>query len=118
MNDQESCVVNGRITTKYFNFEKGAQQGNHVSAYLFILCLEIIFTFLKDKNSIKELLNTINYFPSFMVLKPNVSKCEVARIGALKGVKVAICGIKCIDLTKEAIKNLQFENNFRKTIKY
>ena len=46
--------------------------------------------------------------------------------GALNGVKVAICGIKCIDLTKEAIKilgvffsydkNLQLENNFRKTI--
>ena len=47
-------------------------------------------------------------------------------MGALKGVKVAICGIKCIDLTKEAIKilgvffsydkNLQLEYNFRKTI--
>ena len=76
--------------------------------------------FLKDKNSIKELLNTINYFSSFTGLKPNLSKCEVARIGALKGIKVAICGIKCIDLTKEAIKvlgaffsydkNLQLEN--------
>ena len=50
----------------------------------------------------------------------------MAGIGALKGVKVAICGIKCIDLTKEAIKilgvffsydkNLQLEYNFRKTI--
>ena len=50
----------------------------------------------------------------------------MARIGALKGVKVVICGIQCIDLTKEAIKflgvffsydkNLQLENNFRKTI--
>ena len=29
----------------------------------------------------------------------NLSKCEVAGIGALKGVKVIICGIKCIDLT-------------------
>ena len=50
----------------------------------------------------------------------------MADIGALNWVKVAICGIKCIDLTKEAIKilgvffsydkNLQLENNFRKTI--
>ena len=50
----------------------------------------------------------------------------MAGMGALKGVKVAICGIKCIDLTKEAIKilgvffsydkNLQLEYNFRKTI--
>ena len=107
------------------------QQGEPVSAYLFILCLEILFMsiknnknikgikmfqntflytaytddstfFLKDKNSVKELLNTINYFSSFTGLKPNLSKCEVAGIGALKGVKVAICGIKCIDLTKEA----------------
>ena len=32
--------------------------------------------FLKDKNSIKELLNTTNYFSSFAGLKPNLSKCE------------------------------------------
>ena len=73
-----------------------------------------------------ELLYTINYFPSFSGLKPSQSKCEVAGKGALKGVKVAISGIKCTDLTKEAIKilgvfvfynkNLQLENNFRKTI--
>ena len=44
----------------------------------------------------------------------------------MKGIKVAICGIKYMDLTKEASKilgvffsydkNLQLENNFRKTI--
>ena len=44
--------------------------------------------------------------------------------GALKGVKVVICEIKCIDLTKEAVKilgvflpfdeTLQLENNFSK----
>ena len=82
--------------------------------------------FKKDKASVKELLNMVNYFSSFTSLKPNLSKCEVAGIGALTGVKLAICGIKCIELTKEAIKvlgvffpydkNLQLENNFRKTI--
>ena len=83
--------------------------------------------FLKDKNSIKELLNAVNNISSLTGLKPNLSKCEVAEIGALKGVKVVICGIKCIiDLTKEAINilgiffpydiPLQLENNFTKTI--
>ena len=43
--------------------------------------------FLKDKNSTKELLNTINYFSSFLDLKPNLSKCEVTGIGAVKGLK-------------------------------
>ena len=61
-----------------------------------------------------------------MGLKPNLSKCEVAGIGALKGVKVVLCGIKYINLTKQVIKilgvffsyvkNFQLENNFRKTI--
>ena len=39
-------------------------------------------------------------------LKPNLYKCELAGIGVLKGFKVRICGIKCIDLTKEAVKIL------------
>ena len=109
---------------------KGAQQGDTVSACLFILCLEILFkiinnnkdikslkilgnTFLyiayadgttffsKNLGSIKELLNTISLFSLFSGLKPNLSKCEVVGIGLLKGVKVAIWWIKCIDLTKE-----------------
>ena len=50
----------------------------------------------------------------------------MARIGALKGVEVVICGIKCVDLTRETIKilgvffsydrNLQLESKFKKTI--
>ena len=50
----------------------------------------------------------------------------MVRIGALKVVKVLICGIKCVDLTREAIKilgvffsydkNLQLESKFKKTI--
>ena len=150
LNELESCVINGGITTQYFKLEKGAQQGDPVSAYLFILCLETLFTliknkknikgikmfenillypayaddsafFLKDKNSTKKLENTTNYFSSITGLKPNLSKCEVAGTGALNGVKVAICGIQCTDLTKVAIKilgvffshdkNLQLGNN-------
>ena len=133
LSKQKSCVINGGVTTQYFKLENGAQQGDPVSAYLFILCLEIIFTivinnkdikslkilwkaflytayaedtffFLKDFGSIKELLNTISLFSSFPGLKPNLSKCEVAQTELLKGVKVAVCEIKCIDLTKDVIK--------------
>ena len=98
LNEQELSVINGGINTKYFNLEKGVRQGKSVSAYLLILCLEIHFmliknnksikgikmikktffilltqmivlSFLKDKNSIKKLLNTINYFSIFDGLK-------------------------------------------------
>ena len=46
-------------------------------------------------------------FSSFSGLKPNKSKCEVAEIGALKGVKLALCSIKCIDLRLNTIKILR-----------
>ena len=35
LNEQESCLINGWITTKYFKLEKGTQQGDLVSVYLF-----------------------------------------------------------------------------------
>ena len=72
--------------------------------------------FLKSFGSIKELLNTISLFSSFSGLRPNLSKCKVAGIGLLKGVKVAVCGIKCIDLTKDAIKILGFFFWYNKNI--
>lgn len=39
-NEQESCVVNGGVTSQYFKSEKGVQKGDPVSAYLFIFCLQ------------------------------------------------------------------------------
>ena len=41
-----------------------------------------------------------------MELKPNLTKCETAGIGALKGAQRAVCGMKFIDLFNEAIKIL------------
>ena len=63
-----------------------------------------VLSFLKNKNSIKELLNTINYFSSFTGLKLNLSKCEVAWIGTLKGVEVAI---KVLIIPNQIIDALQ-----------
>ena len=113
---QESCIINGGNTTKHFELQKGARQGDPISAYLFILCLEIVFIlikankrvkginifkhtylysayadsttfFLRDKRSIKELLNTFAIFSEYSGLKPN-EKCKTVSIGVLKSVKV------------------------------
>ena len=45
LNSQQSCVINGGITTPYFNLEKGARQGDPVSASLIYLSFRSSFCF-------------------------------------------------------------------------
>ena len=41
--------------TKYFKLERYARQGDPMSAYLFILVLEILFIFVKNNPKVKGL---------------------------------------------------------------
>ena len=52
LKNQESCVINGGHTTKYFRFERRARQGDPISACLFILALKILFIFIKFNKNI------------------------------------------------------------------
>ena len=125
LRDQESCVINGGTTTKYFSLWRRASQGDPISAFLFILALEILFIlikskpeiegmtifdynylysayaddttfFLKDIISVKHMIYTFHFFSYFSGLKPSLTKSEIGGIGVLKGVQVAVCGMCCI----------------------
>ena len=52
LNEQE-CAINGGVTRNYFKLQKTVRQGNPVSAYLFILCLKILFMLIKNNINIK-----------------------------------------------------------------
>ena len=53
LKNQESCVINGGTTTNYFKLERGARQEDPISAYLFILVLEIVFLMIKNNDRVK-----------------------------------------------------------------
>ena len=103
LKNQESCIINGGKTTKYFKLERAARQGDLISAYFFMFVLEIFFIFvknnpkvkglnvfkheflytayaddtsffLKNRKSIIELINELNNFSNFYGLKPNKKK--------------------------------------------
>ena len=108
--NQESCVLNGDITTKFFSIDRGTRQGDLISAFLFILDLEVSFVLIKTNNKIKgldiyghnfsytaysddssfffknkkfvvEAFKFLDEFCFFSRLKPNKEKCELSRIG-------------------------------------
>ena len=130
---QKYCVINGRNVTKNFKLQIGAPEFNPVSAYLFILCLEIVLVlikankrvkginifehiylysayaddttfFISDKRSINELINTFATFSKYSGLKRNHEKCENPGTGVLKSVRVAVCGMKSIDFCNDTIE--------------
>lgn len=135
LSKNESCVMNGGTTTKYFALDRGARQGDPIAAYFFIIVLEIFFImirsnnninhmkildfsyvltayaddttfFVADSNSIVEIYNTFSIFSNFSGLKLNNAKCEICGIGAKKGDKTALCGFRNVDLTTDSIKVL------------
>ena len=51
--DQKSCTTNGGKTTPYFNFHRGAHQCDPISAFLFILSLEVLLLSIKNNSEIQ-----------------------------------------------------------------
>ena len=55
LHNQTSYIIKGGFTTKYFKLDKGACQGDPISAYLFILVLEAVFNLIKQNKVIHNL---------------------------------------------------------------
>ena len=145
LKNQESCVINGGKTSRYFQLKRGTRQGYTISPYLFILVLEVVFAliklnkkieglnilnntflytayaddttfFVKNENSVVEIVNTFDYFSLYSGLKINRSKCEIAGIGSKKGVNMALCGMRNVNLTNDTIKSLGISYSYNEKL--
>ena len=112
-NNAESCVMNNGRSTGYFPLKRGTRQEDPLSAYLFILALEVMlfqvrsneqiegikindfevklsayvddtYFFALDIRSLLAVLNTYKTFQEFSSLKLNLEKCQACWIGTAK----------------------------------
>jgi len=144
--NQESCVYNAGTATSYFDLLRGCRQGDPISAYLFILVIEVFFQmvrnnslieglkildfehkftsyaddstfFLQNIRSVKELLKTFDTFSRYSGLLLNKSKCELAGIGAKKDdLGESVTELKRVSLTTDSVKILGIHYSYNKTI--
>lgn len=106
----ESCVINNGTTSPFFKLERGVRQGDPLSAYLFILCVETMAVsvlnnqyirgisinntefkllqyaddttaVLKDQNSARFFLSELQRFGKLSGLNINTTKTEAIYLG-------------------------------------
>ena len=63
------------------------------------------------------MVNIFDFFSYFSELKPNLRNSEVAGIGVLKGVQVAVCDMRCIDLNNNTLRILGIHFSYNKKMK-
>ena len=141
LNNQESCVMNNDTSTGYFTLSSGTRQGDPISAYLFILVMEILFIqirsdkniqglkifgyefklsafaddvscFLYNLHSVEQLLKLLQISQEFTTLQVNYGKSEICGIGSKKGAIRAFSQSRPIDLLNDSVKILGCHHSY------
>ena len=146
--DISSCILNKGHSSGYFNINRGVRQGDPISALLFVLGVEVIAAtiraengikgiiingseqklvqyaddttiFLRDINSVKNLIQLMYKYERISGLHLNVDKTKAMWLGSLKHSDKKPLGL---NWTKEPIKTLGvyigYENNLIETLNF
>ena len=93
---------------------KGLKIFDHT--FLYSAYAEDTIFFVKNVESVEDIIKVSILFSKFSGLKPNLTKCEASGIGVLKGVQVAVCGMKYINLKIDSIKILGIHFSYNELI--
>ena len=135
-----SCVVNGGTSTNYFPIKRGIKQGDPPSGLIFILGIELfaikvrsnriiegveinrrevkltafaddVNNFLRNIQSVKNVLIELEKFGEISGLVCNLSKCEAMALGDSEEEKITYNGIEIKWVKKMKITGITFGNN-------
>ena len=51
----QSCVINNRLSSEYFNISRGVRQGEILLPYLFLLAVETLAIAIRENEEIKAI---------------------------------------------------------------